>query len=280
MRSSTRVVLVVVLALAMIWALALPGVAKKAGNPGKGDKAPFTVQVDLVDSTHEYPFYWVNAVGDEFRFRVTVDGATAPLVSWTIDGVDGGPLSGSDDVYVEHAATSDTDILATFTVTDGQATVETAVTVDVAVEPDCEDVGLEKNEDGTSYSGYLNVPCRWSPTDHNRDFLPGYWDVTLTPDTGVKGNPSWGSTLRDHVPGNWCVEQLEDGSLGHQPWGRGKGEITGVFYLPVDGYCLGGGAGGEMMAVGSTSDFFLVADKIHITLEHRDGTDGTEHLGG
>jgi hypothetical protein len=278
MRSSTRVVLVVVLALAMIWALALPGVAKKPDNPGKGDKAPFTVQVDLVDVTHDYPFYWVNAVGDEFRFRVTIDGASSPEVRWTIDGVDGGPAFGSE-VYVEHAATSDTDILATFTVVDGPATVTADVTVDVALEPDCEDEGLVKNADG-SYSGYLTVPCRWSPTDGNGDFLPGYWDVTLIPDAGVKGNPSWGSTLRDHVPGNWCVERLEDGSLGHQPWGRGKGEITGVFYLPVDGYCLGGGAGGEMMAVGSIDDFLLVANNVGIRLEHRAGTDGTEHLGG
>jgi hypothetical protein len=70
-------------------------------------------------------------------------------------------------------------------------------------------------------------------------------------------------SVRDHVPGNWCV--LEDGSGGvtSERWRPNDGPLALDVYLPDEngprgsGVCLAGGAGGEFFPVGNPDSFYL-----------------------
>lgn len=93
--------------------------------------------------------------------------------------------------------------------------------------------------------------CIWTPDS------TGQWTVTVQP--GSKPHNTL-VTVRDHVPGNWCV--LPDGSGGvfSDRWRPSDGPIELPVYLPADGKCLGNGAGGESIEpVGNPTSFYLVA---------------------
>lgn len=294
MRSNTRTVFILLVALAMVAALAPAALAERpTDKPGKGNSG-VSVEVETIgvhdpappyvydDLALGYPFYWVNAMGDRLRFVLTVSGPSEGIVSWEIgatSGSTGGVVSFSDPVLVTYEVDQIVEeqakargqlhevqsVAAEFTVIAGGETKVVPYTLDAEVEPDCTDEGVGLAYDGQdasgvhAYSGVLSDVCRWVPTG------PGYWAVDLAvPADATRTPPSIGATLRDHVPGNWCTTNPENapGGVGGDPR---QGPVTGWFYLPETGICLGGGMGGSTMAVGNTTDFILVTDA-HITL--------------
>jgi hypothetical protein len=284
-RGGWRGALVVILAVTMVAALAPAGLAKKPpGTPG--GSPPFSVTVDVVgihklaspytweDGALGYPFYWVNAVGDQMKLVVTVEGPTTGTVSFSGTEVTGPLVNPVEFVYSATAvdlASEGVNLVVEVSADEKSKTVTTVVPVDPY--PDCEDedVGLRHSEvvDATEithiYEGTPSEWCRWTPV------MLGTWDVELTPATPIKRPTQIGATLRDHVPGNWCAlsdenragEFLDNSGVVD---GRTKGEpVTGFFHLPDSGICLGGGAGGYTMAVGTTTDFVLATDE-HIKI--------------
>jgi hypothetical protein len=131
-----------------------------------------------------------------------------------------------------------------------------------------------------------------------------HWTFSVRPDvdrpTGVL------FTMRDGIPGNWCsvpdpasgyftngpplgyYDEGNDAVLGWDPetisgrgrWKPGDPPITRHFYFPpgdlgsvpneLTGVCLNLGAGGDMIGVGNTESFYLVAPGT-VTVEERRG---------
>ncbi len=289
MRSRTRTVFILLVALAMVAALAPAALAgKPTDKPAKPSKG-ISVEIETI-GVHDpappyvfeegalgYPFYWVNAMGDQLRFVLTVSGASEGTVSWDIGATSGSTddvVSFSEPVLVTYTVDeiatvtakvrgktqSVESVEAEFTVFAANETKVVSYTLDVESEPDCTEAGLTVERDASGLYVFEGVPdetCRWVPG------AMGYWRVDLALPDG-RTAPHIGATLRDHVPGNWCMSDPMDtpGGVGGDPR---QGPVTGWFYLPETGICLGGGAGGSTMAVGNTSDFVLVTD-VHITL--------------
>ncbi|UCG40479.1 MAG: hypothetical protein JSV07_08520 [Acidimicrobiia bacterium] len=277
--------MVVILAMAMVAALAPAGLAKKPpGTPG--GKSPFSVTVDVVgiheletpytweDGALGYPFYWVNAVGDQMKLVVTVDGPTTGTVTFSGTEVTGSLVNPVEFIYTATDADLASEGVNLVVEVSADGKTKTVSTI-VAVEPypDCEALpsGLEYDSEESAteithiYEGTPSEWCRWTPV------MLGTWDVELTPATPITRPTQIGATLRDHVPGNWCAlsdenragEFLDNSGVVD---GRTKGEpVTGFFHLPDSGICLGGGAGGYTMAVGTTTDFVLATDE-HIKI--------------
>lgn len=99
--------------------------------------------------------------------------------------------------------------------------------------------------------------CIWTPP------RTGGWRVSLYPTPPANANRPIhaGVTVRDHVPGNWCIlPDNADGGVFGDRWKTDDDPITGEVYLPSNGECLGGGAGGESIKpVGNPTSFYLVA---------------------
>jgi hypothetical protein len=98
----------------------------------------------------------------------------------------------------------------------------------------------------------ISEPCIWRPT------TSGIWKVPVTPSATRPVNVL--VTVRDHVPGNWCV--LPDGSGGalRDRWRPNEPPVEILVYFPGDGVCISGGAGGDFFPIGNPESFYLVAD--------------------
>ena len=275
-RGGWRGILVVILAVAMVAVLAPASMAKKGGVPGPPD----SLTVEALDAVRDHPFYWVDSVVD-------VKGEESGTLIWATPS-QGGTISvdfpydlvvvvAEADLWGSDGAALP-DFVVEFTVEVGAAQASAVQSheilwlddvtgefdpngdlTSVHLMKDCREVGLTENPDGT-YSGTVSELCIWD------DPTPGIWSVELT-NTGDRSARLLLS-LRDHAPGNWCV--TNDGTLGSLPEGRVKpgGSITGQISIPADGYCARGGAGGDMMAVGTLHKFVMfTAAEVQLTHE-------------
>jgi hypothetical protein len=295
--------------MAMVAALAPAGLAGKGGQPGPpsdggGGGGPFSVSVELFDA-HEprlpymwepstleeypdpgFPFHWVSQEGDVIVVRLIVepsDSASSTTISVcdsheifaacssalieTIDGpagvVDSAPYSVTD-LFGTVDKRGNFSGSFTFTVTIEEVGGETlSVTTEVPWTPDDDCV---RNPDG-SYT--IDGVCIWTPSQL------GMWDIRIVEAYGRTGNsrrlPSL--TVRDHVPGNWCL--VPDGGYfapQQEEWGFLDGwspdGTTRTVYLPTGevpgehpGVCLKEGAGGRnTMGVGDSRSFYVATN--------------------
>lgn len=257
MRNMRKFWILLLLVLLASAALALPAAAK----PGKATPG-FRVTVETVDEDG-YPFSWVAGVGDPITYRVTVKGAgeEAPAVS---DLLGTGLIltsGGGSEAYVflsdpphlvtedEYSAETNPGQLLHNEVTVTAGTVSKVVSIDTEIHQwaDC---------DGTFAVNNSYLMCRWTP-----DQL-GYWAITVTPDD-LPSPLTFGVTMRDHIPGNFCVVPGGYGDIPEKETGRlsvrpPTEPIVLYVYLPEDGRCLEGGAGGDPMAAGNLSHFYLM----------------------
>ena len=82
-----------------------------------------------------------------------------------------------------------------------------------------------------------------------------YWklETTGTKPQGKHKTPF--VTMRDGVPGNWCmvIPGYDDKQTG---WATSTGGVH-FLYFPDDGTCLGGGAGGDPIQTRNSTLFYL-----------------------
>lgn len=113
---------------------------------------------------------------------------------------------------------------------------------------------------------FPGMACRWVPSELGfyRIVVEANWDL-------INGAANGSVSVRDHVGGNWCAvpavqDPQEEGielieSTGVKLFRRlrpGDPPLELLVYLPVNGVCLSGGAGGDLLGVGSTTDFYFV----------------------
>lgn len=253
---------VLLLVLLLTAALVLPAAAAKGARP-----PGLKVTVETIDETIGELLPWIAAVGDKVNYRVTVTNNGAPA---TITGVtdslntglacvpEGGcanPLAtGGTFVYesqspyvVDEGTYLLDELLNTVTMqAAGYPALITSTETLIGHYPDCADNLTGGYYDPADYPNYR--VCRWLPSE------PGFWRITLTPDGD--GPLSVMLTLRDHVPGNWCVTpDGEGGVVQIKKWRTGPVEL--LVYLPDNGVCLEGGAGGEFFGDGNPSHFYF-----------------------
>jgi hypothetical protein len=277
-----RVWILLLLALMVSAALVVPAAAAKPNKPGPPAPPALGVVVETVDVTHDadgdgeldvLPFWWIANEGDQVGYKVTVTNAgdVVPTVSDLIntdlelapelsDPGKGQYVFLSDSPYKVTADDYGTiqepneELIHTVTVTAGDTATKTvSIATEIHQFADCGDgFSLAQRRD--------YVMCRWTlgATDE-----PGFWSITVTPDPPDLPSPlSFNITLRDHVPGNWCVVPDGDGGFvegtGHLSVRRPAGPIELHVYLPADGLCLEGGMGGDFMGVGNSADFYMM----------------------
>jgi len=94
--------------------------------------------------------------------------------------------------------------------------------------------------------------CIWQPGEN------GNWTLKVTPVPLPTRPTSLMVTMRDGVPGNWCTLLEGGGGVVQDRWRPGREEpVILDVYLPNDGECLSGGAGGEFFAFGNPESFYL-----------------------
>jgi hypothetical protein len=268
-----KVWILLLLALMVSAASVVPAAAAKPNKPGPPAPPALGVEVETVDVTHRapevLPFYWVDGVGDLVGYRVTVTNAgdVVPTVSDSesrdtrlyLDSDLSDPGKGQ---YVflslsPYEVTTDDygtiedpgeELINEVTVTAGGTKKTVSIATEIHQFAACNaEFSLVQRRD--------YVMCRWTPDE------PGFWSITVTPKP-LPSSLSFGITLRDHVPGNWCVVPDEaDGFVegtGHASVRRPAEPIELHVYLPVDGLCLEGGMGGDFMGVGNSADFYMM----------------------
>lgn len=235
----------------LVASLGAPAAAKKGGHPGSPSGTGLEVTVEPSGG-----YMWANSVGDEILFDITVTNSSGgPLegvavyfsgtllatfnlarnASWSTQHtytVLGGDLAGTPN-NTQSSVTVGTVTASVGTVTDSDDAVMTAYPV-----PSC----------GQSSSG---AAFTFAPTD---DYSvcsfsgTGSWTLVTTLSKPVRGKNVSGATVRDGVPGNWCMvgEGVADGYT-----------VTQQVLLPDDGICLQGGAGGDTIPVRNTETFYL-----------------------
>jgi hypothetical protein len=297
--------LVIILAMTMVAVLAPASMAGKGGAQGPPDGGGddpgnlFSVSVGLFDA-HEprapymwegaddpgFPFHWISKAGDTIVVRVVIDPSPAasgtevtlcdtmgifsdcgtPLTMTLADApmiVDSAPhtvLETELDEVVDKRGNVSGSFTFTLTVAGGGST-ETVVTE----VPWYSDVPCVPNEDG-SYT--IDGLCIWEP----RQF--GVWDIEIVEAFGRTGksNRLPGVTVRDHVPGNWCLLPDANYFAGHVEWGFLDGwsadGLTRTVYLPTGnlagehpGVCLKEGAADRnTMGVGNPDSFYVATN--------------------
>jgi hypothetical protein len=266
----------IVLAVALLVAgLAAPASAKRPGVPGPPSGTDLDVTVQPSSG-----FMWANSVGDEIQFDISVTNTSrGPLSGISvyfasvhdpankktlIDDLDLGNnelwSTPSDDPYrvtvddplTEHLGFENLEPMqttyvnvGTVTATDGTVTdSDDAIMTVHRVEP-CP--GPESDGSFVFTTDLQYEVCSFSGT--------GSWTLTTLPAKPIRGKqipPS--ATVRDGVPGNWCtVETYVDGNT-----------VIDTLYLPDDGVCLGGGAGGDTIPVRNRDLFYLATWKGNI----------------
>ncbi len=109
-----------------------------------------------------------------------------------------------------------------------------------------------------------------------RDDIPGNWCQVPDPASGYYTD---GPPPGYYDDGNAAVLEWDPATVGGRTrWRPGDQPITRHFYFPpgefgsvpneLTGVCLGLGAGGDMMGVGNTNSFYLVAPG-RVTVEQR-----------
>lgn len=251
------------LALLVSAALIVPAAAARGGKPAVPG---LKVTVETVDVAIGAWLPWIDAIGDKVVYRVSV---TNPGESAAITSVGdslgtglrcvtaGGCVGdlGSDLTYVYESSSphevtdleyAGDELMNTVTVA-AAGRPDVTVTSETTIQHylDCAD-----NLNGGQYdpNAYPNRVCRWVPGES------GLWSIRLTPDG--PGPLQVLLTLRDHIPGNWCV--TPDGSGGAVQVKRWRnGDVELLVYLPDNGVCLQGGHGGELFGDGNPSHFYL-----------------------
>jgi hypothetical protein len=247
------------LLLVMVTALAVaaPAIGKNPPVAPSPIAAPLAVYVDAGP-------LWVHEAGDIITYTVNVenkDRSSDASVSVTTDfdtvprtlvleGGDTGSVVFSRTVipsdFLEGEAVGTVTVAYIIDEQSGTDIVERVSTVAVLYEPCIENGG-----------GFTDVlvksgnACIWKP------ITVGDWQVTAVPPPGVKFRAQ-AMTMRDHVPGNWCTPDGSGGGV-YERWGP-KDEVPDLLldvFIPPDGVCLGGGAGGATMPVGNTDSFYL-----------------------
>ena len=257
---------VMLLAIAVALVIALPAGAKP-GKPKPPRSAPVAVYLDADP-------IWVHEGTDVIQYAVTVQNKTGTTiedatVEFTAAGEKEiwgpGPIPSYGNVtwvppertvseFGETAATCGEECELPVTVTVLRGTdllTQETMSTPLMPYPPC---GF-----GDEPSGHALVSevCIWTPP------RTGGWRVSLYPTPPANANRPIhaGVTVRDHVPGNWCI--LPDnagGGVFGDLWKTDDDPITGEVYLPSNGECLGGGAGGESIEpVGNPTSFYLVA---------------------
>jgi hypothetical protein len=262
-----KVWILLLLALMVSAALAVPAAAAKPNKSGPPAPPALGVEVETVDVTHRapdvLPFYWIDAPGDLVGYQVTVTraGDETPTVSdsfgttYHATALGGGSyVFLSDSPYEVTAEDYDTiqnpgqELINEVTVTAGGTTKKVSIATEIHQFADCGD-GFSMAQRGDY------VMCRWTPAGL------GFWSITVTPES-LPSSLSFLITLRDHVPGNWCV--VPDGvggfveGTGRLSVRRPAEEIELHVYLPADGLCLEGGMGGDFLGVGNSADFYMM----------------------
>lgn len=267
------------LALLAILALVAPAAAAKGGKPGTTQPSPLKVGVEAVDVTNHADMYWINAAGDEVMYRVTVESTEAGSISDAL-GSNAAFSQGTTEFLRGPYTVTSADITGdtldyTVTATAGSAVKSGTSSLPIELQVPC--------PVGSSWEVPLNdkgsaADCNWVPGD------PGVWQLTLSGIEARRGVFA-GIRVRDHGPGNWCrvpLSEAHDGNgdgfidgtdvaivdddgdglidgtgLSPDRW-RG-GSVDVIVFLPTDGVCLAGGAGGTTVGVGNTSDFLVSA---------------------
>ena len=218
-----RKILILALALLTMVGLAAPVGAAKGGKPGKPGPVGVTIDANL---------YWVNAAGDTIYYTITVTSSQAitdAMVELSVNDdvatLFSGTLEEGSSLVLEYAyfvvALPDGDIEALVTVWNGTEALASDST-SVVVEPvaKCLFAGTDTSLTMTAHAGGV---CWY-------DFDPGYWEIVAEPDYTIAGrNP--GMTIRDHMPGNWCMvgETVTEGGSRTRP-----ASITRYVDLPTE----------------------------------------------
>jgi hypothetical protein len=235
----------------LVVGLAAPASAKKGGKPGPPSGTGLEVTVDTGSAM------WANSVGDQIPFDITVTNT-----------------SGEDlDVVV----TWDLEVLATFDLARNASWSTTyqymVVALDFANAPEHEQSSVSvgtvkavagdiKDSDDAVMTAYPIPPCdvdsggvvTFGPNSEYSECSfsaepDSSWMLTTTLQRMPHGkNLQPGATVRDGVPGNWCMDgdPVIDGVT-----------VTQTAYFPADGVCLQGGAGGDTIPVRNTDTFYL-----------------------
>jgi hypothetical protein len=263
----------VVLAVALLVAgLAAPASAKKGGKPGPPSGTGLEVTVEPSST-----FMWANSVGDEILFDITVTNTSGNdlyvTVAFSKDGEALGTWDASSEgtavlqkndtwseVYTYHA--EDVDL-------NGPSNEQNPVTAGTAVANGWldEPVGNTPSDASDTADAVMTAyPIPECPIDSDSviRFAPdeylecsftaepnSYWLLTTTLQRMPHGkNLQPVATVRDGVPGNWCMDgdPVIDGVT-----------VTQTAYFPADGVCLQGGAGGDTIPVRNSNTFYLAA---------------------
>jgi len=274
MRRMWTVLLLVLLVSA---ALVLSAAAAPGGKP-----PGLKVTVEAIDDTIGEWLPWIAGVGDKVNYRVTVTNNAAPVTITNVtdslnigtdplntglacvsaDGCPNPLATGGAYVYESQSPYTvgpeyyNLDELENVVTVQAENQALTVIAeMNVGHYPDCgydPEGGPADNLSGGHYDPD-DYPayhvCRWLPSQ------PGLWRITLTPDG--PGPLSVMLTLRDHVPGNWCVTPDGEGGIVQiRRWRTGPVEL--LVYLPANGVCLEGGHGGELFGDGNASHFYLM----------------------
>ena len=230
----------------LIVSLAAPAAAKKGGIPGPPSGSGLEVTVEPSSG-----FMWANSVGDEILFDITVTNMSGgDLTGITVD------FSHFELATVDLGKNESWAMQYTYYVVEADFSEQTTVTVGTVTA----DGGTVSGSDDAVMTAHPVLPCNqdgdgsftFTTTEHYSvcSFTgSGEWKLTTTldkPPRGKSNRPS--ATVRDGVPGNWCAtgESVVDGNtvIDHQ-------------FLPDNGICLGGGAGGDTIPVRNTNTFYL-----------------------
>ena len=251
-------ILIVVLAMAL--AIAGPATGKKPEGKPNPNAAPIAVNV-------ENGPWWVHEVDDVLVYTVYVENktqSTTASVSVTVEfdpDVKTFTLKGGQTDFVEFSRTvgpldlpsdgEEGEIVEPVTVSykidgvSGPDIVAHVSTVAQAYDP-CPEDGEFTNVLVTRGA------CIWHPGS-----LGDNWKVTVRPPPEATYR-MLAVTMRDHVPGNWCTPDGSGGGadIRWKPKDDPPDLLLDVF-LPANGVCRGGGAGGATMPAGNINSFYL-----------------------
>lgn len=264
--------LILIVALMVLLAMAVPAGARPGQPPGKS--SPLEV-------TNDTNHFWANVAGDVIVWSVFMTNRgdssletvkTYPALTLISgDADDDAELDpGETWVYEYEYTLTDVDlaidpvtgdskeIKKAVTVTAGEFTASTTLTVETRPVAACSFEDGRLTYDETDADGPFALLCYY-------EFDKGYSKFTLTPTVETGRKPiNLSMTMRDGIPGNWCrVSDGEGGFLNGSGgtngngWRSGDAPIEDYVELPADGVCLQGGAGGETIAVNNPDIFFL-----------------------
>lgn len=240
-----RRALIVCLVLAVPLAMATPVMAGKPNKPPKPSKG---LEVSI-----EANLYAWNVEGDEILFdlmvkrpsleevvvTLVINGETMDLPSPEPDWSEWSSVFVYTVPYSSEPGTDPPTIVATLTAN----SVSDSVTVEAWPVGACPDV-IASGGTEPEYAGGI---CYAS-------FAPGYWTIVAEPEAP---SDRFALTMRDHVPGNWCM-------VGEETRGKPTGAQTIEVFIPEDGVCLLGGRGvctesDCYFAIGNPANFVLAA---------------------